>query len=320
MHGIIRVRNLHSSDINSTEEHNKRQYEKGDFPSNINQDRIFESYNRNSQGYEGQEWEYGKHTMKDCLESRLKELEIKPRKNSVVALEYVLAISPEAMKKIQSNPTSYSSEYILRDLVDFVKDKHKPENVINISLHFDESNPHAHVVVVPNTKKNVKWKNKNGSGEREKNVLSAREHTGNKFLLRKLQDDYHNYVSSRKWSVGVEFTRGLSSKEQKKKYEKKTNHVLGKIRAELSDLKQLYSERKISDAQMIKKARELDKKTKEVKKEMQQQSESNQKKIFKNGKKSFDETTKEIMPQKREVKSNLKTPSKNNNKSQGYER
>src|SRR5690554_2409755 len=78
----------------------------------------------------------------------------KARKNAVHAIEYMFSASPEWFKdKDRTQVLDY-----LRDCTNYVKDKYGVKNVISVRYPFDETTPHAHVVVVPmhNQKLNAK--------------------------------------------------------------------------------------------------------------------------------------------------------------------
>lgn len=297
MYGIIRVRNLKMGDINSTDEHNSRSYSEKDFPKHIDKNGVFKKYNQHGGYYEGEtdDFKEGEFNLKECLNERLKSFDIKPRKNSIVALEYVLAISPEDAKRIGEYYT-FGSGYdaVLNDLRKFIVDKHGAENIIQTSYHYDESNPHAHIVVVPIDKKIIKWKNKNGAGEKEKYYLNARDITGGREKMRKLQDDFFKHCESP--FVRVEgFKRGVSAETSKKKYEQQTNAELGKIRNEIHLLREAIEQNKITadkakelSNEQINKAKELKENLKEKEKELKKQQAI--------GKNSFDKTTKNILP------------------------
>ena len=200
--GIIRVKNLHIEDLAHTQKHNNREFAPNEFPDNIKKNGTY-SHDVN---YES----HSEKTIQDAVMERIEG--IHRRKNSVVALEYVCAISEEAMKKALDH---YSILPILDFFRRFVEDKHGIENVVSFSYHEDESNPHIHVVVVPLAEKITKWKNAKGHGEKAEKRLCATDFTGDKEKLRQLQTDYFNYITtgndrmSRLWKeAGIEFRRG----------------------------------------------------------------------------------------------------------------
>lgn len=298
MFGIIRVRNLNNSDISSTEKHNFRLYEKQ--PKHLS----FENNHLSKElGYRNTDsiviageiqdrYKGEKGDLKKAIESRFKKENINPRKNSVVALEYVLAISPDAVKDIEK---TYNYETALGRLTQFIEKKHGNENVIARSFHFDESNPHVHVIVTPIKEKTVKWKNKNGVGENTENRLSARDFTGNKHLLRKMQTDFYKHCLSMPFANTTKhkFKRGIGKKERLEKgfeeYDKRTNAEIGKVREELQELKEeLKQAKKWLTMQMI------EEKLKDKEEEVKNIGKSQDLDQEKRAKKSFDQTTKKI--------------------------
>lgn len=223
-YGIIRVRNLSSGDLELTEIHNARKYEElgKKLPDNINPD-----------GYHIHET-LGDGNLCDRINERLKALGITPRKNSVVALEYVVALSGNPAEK-ELMKTNYCMEGFLSNAMKWVAERHGGmQNLVAVSQHFDESNPHAHIVVLPIVEKTVKWKNQKGSGERVESRLCARDFTGNKEKLSQLQTDFHAFVEPYGEKMGgVKFYRGTKKEEQLREYTKKTSRELGLLRQEL---------------------------------------------------------------------------------------
>jgi hypothetical protein len=226
-YSIIRVRELSAPDVAATEVHNARKFkEKGlKTPDNID-----------AEGYHTHET-IGNKSMNERINERLKELGIIPRKNSVMAVEYVVALSgnPEEKKLMKKN---YDMSGFLSDAMKWVTERHGGmQNLVAISKHFDESNPHAHIVVLPIVEKTVKWKNQKGSGERTENRLCARDFTGDVDKLSKLQTDFHAFVEPYGEKMGgVKFYRGTKKEEQLKEYTRNTSHELGILRAKLDSV------------------------------------------------------------------------------------
>lgn len=234
-YGLARVKNLSSGDIKSTETHNARKYEELGLPvpEHINPNNPAAKFGENSHQL------HGGQTLKEAIENRLQAHNITPRKNAVVALEYVVGLvgTPQ---EIQDAYTNYSAETFLKNhLADhFIGDKHGHENIVSVSLHFDETTPHAHIVVVPLIEKEVKWKNSKGSGTKKEVRLCAREFTGHKDQLRELQTDVHKFVNDYSRKLGVKVWRGTKKEEQAQQYTKATSQELGKLRTEFHTLMQ----------------------------------------------------------------------------------
>lgn len=236
MYGICRVRNLKMSDLKSTQQHNAREYEEGRAPDNLGHDI----------------WGDGDMTFHevmddDCdsissaIEKKFEREEVKIRKDSIVAIEYVLSASPSWWKKAEGQ--DYDFDALLSHMRKFVSERHGANNVISISHHFDESTPHAHIVVTPVEKKTLQYKNKQGNCFKTKNVLSARNYTNKKHQYRQLQSDWTNFfnarIASRFKDVDMRVQRGVDVIEQERKYIKSTSHEIGHLRAELEKLQSL---------------------------------------------------------------------------------
>lgn len=226
-YAIIRVRNLHMEDLQGTCNHNDRKHkEVGKDLPNVDPTRTHGnmSYSDFRESNENLDLE-------EIVKEQLQD--VKVRKNSVVALEYVCTLSPEVMEQLDETQSMAS---ILSNLKDFLVNKHGMDNIAMVSYHYDESNPHVHVVVLPLKEKEVRWKNKRGEGVKIEKRLCARDYTGNKELLRELQTDYHNYVtndspylkSALKRSE-ITLNRGVDARERResgKYYSQMTNHII----------------------------------------------------------------------------------------------
>ena len=240
-YGIIRVRNLHQADLKQTEKHNSRNFGEKEKPANITGTYIVHAPN------------YEDINLEQAIEKRFQDAKVKQRTDSIVALEYVVTLSPDAMSEI--NRQNYSLDTILQHLSNFVTDKHGQENIISVSFHYDESNPHAHIITTPIIKKETKWKNQKGEGKKTENRLCARDFIGDKDKLRQLQTDYFNYISSDDVGLnlqkrfGIEFKRGVDARDRRARgefYSKMTNYILGEVRKELEELKHKIKENKIT--------------------------------------------------------------------------
>lgn len=228
--GICRARNLKMGDISSTDTHNFRLYESEyDYPPNIDPKEL--STGRYVRENEPDYFYKGETSLLEEVQYRLDKNNVKGiRKNSNVAIEYVLAVSAE------NNPwENYSPGTFFQDATDWIEKRHGKNSVVAVSEHYDESNPHVHIVVVPLVTKEVKWKNKNGSGSRIETRTNVRAFTGGRELLRKLQDDYHQFCKKYERKMGVTFTRGTLVENQTKEYVRQTNHNIGRVRRLIKD-------------------------------------------------------------------------------------
>ena len=79
----------------------------------------------------------------DLVNARIKSCGIKPRKNAVLALEFIQSAGRDFFKNIKSE------EDWVTAATDFLAKKFKRENVVHVSLHKDETTTHLHAIVVP---------------------------------------------------------------------------------------------------------------------------------------------------------------------------
>jgi len=281
-YGIIRVRNLHMCDLQKTHQHNERKYvdEKLDLP-NIDESKT----HLNISDYTGA-------NLYDAVNEKLKDVKI--RRDSVVALEYVCTLSPEVMTELDKTT---SIQAVLSDLKLFIINKHGEDNMVNVSYHFDESNPHIHAIVVPIVEKEVKWKNRNGEGVKIEKRLCARDYTGNKELLRQLQTDFHNfitcdstYLGSKLNSKGIELKRGVDARERRaggKYYSRMTNYIIAEHLKRLEELNEDVKLNRISKEQYQEKSKEVNNIINDISNNMEKKKEKDLQK-YKDGRKNFD--------------------------------
>lgn len=210
--GILRVENLKASQIKRCEEHNLRLYPEDKMrenvdPSKANQNAHYIADDRAS--------------FKEAIDARLEGVPV--RKNSVVAIEFVMSASEEFFKG------NYSAGGYLSNCEKFVGRRYGWDNVIACSQHFDESNPHVHVLITPVFEKTVKWKNQKGEGSKKEKRLCARDVTGHKDKLRQLQSDFHDYIVPYGKDAGVEFVRGTLVEQQTREYKRRTDYRMAEI-------------------------------------------------------------------------------------------
>lgn len=231
--GICRARNLKFEDIQSTDKHNARLYSSPEeFPQNIDPQKQFAARYL-LKGEDGFLYP-GESSLHEAIQHRLDKENVKGiRKNSNVAIEYVLAVSDtqDVWGGTEKNPHGYSPTAFFEHAAAWIEERHGKDSVVSIAEHYDESNPHMHIIVVPLITKDVNWKNKNGSGKRRETRLNTRVFTGGAEKLRKLQDDYHQFCKPWGARLGVDFIRGTKVENQTKEYVQQTDHRIGRIRA-----------------------------------------------------------------------------------------
>ena len=265
--GLIRARNLSVADISSTDIHNARRYEmKEQYPLNVPLEKRNDIFIDTKYILENHENYLGKKetNLAKTIEERLKINEVKGIKsNSNLAIEYVVGIND---KKAWDN---YNFEGFVSNTKQWLERRHGKDSVVAIYSHLDESNPHAHIIVVPIENKIVRWKNKKGSGERTENRLNTRDYTGGKEKLRDLQNDYFEHLTQRYSGgkkLGLELFRGTLVENQTKEYIEQTNHEIGELRTVLSSLNDDIA-KNIVQGQILEKQRILALKEVELKKE-----------------------------------------------------
>lgn len=99
----------------------------------------------------------------------------KVRKNAVLALEYLITASPEAMAAKDRE----TQDYYFRDALEWLREKHGDDNVFCTAVHRDETTPHLVAYVIP--------KDEHGK-------LNCRKYLGERGALRALQTDFADRV------------------------------------------------------------------------------------------------------------------------------
>lgn len=99
----------------------------------------------------------------------------KVRKNAVLAVEYLITASPEAMHdKSKADQNAYFKDALL-----WLKNKHGAKNLVYAGIHHDETTPHMYAYVVPND---------------ELGKLNCRSFYGERSALSKMQTDFADKV------------------------------------------------------------------------------------------------------------------------------
>lgn len=100
------------------------------------------------------------------------------RKNAVLAVEYLVTASPEAMQ----GKTREQQDAYFADGLEWLKAKHGEENVLYAGIHRDESTPHMYAYVVPID---------------QRGKLNCRAFLGGAGALRDMQTDFTARVGER---------------------------------------------------------------------------------------------------------------------------
>jgi len=242
--GTLRVLNLRIQNVRAREKHNRRLYTPEQMPENVIVAKTPGNFNK----IVGD-----KATYKEAIDERLKGMRV--RRNSVVAIEFVIGASEDFYKGKMP-----AGKY-LSHCFDFVKKRYGADNVISIDAHYDEANPHVHVLITPVVEKMVKWKNQRGSGMKKEKRLCARDITGGPTKLRALQEDFYQHIRQIERVAGVKFEPRVLAENQTKEYSRKTDYRMAQINriSELARLEVDAAKRLELQKQILKEKAELDK-------------------------------------------------------------
>ena len=222
-YSILRIRPLHRHELLNVYVHNERKYDE----YNIEQpDNIVGGKYTNKINY----YNPRTGTIEDRLNEYANKYNIKgERKDSVVAVEMVMTLTDKNFLIDHYDSTSFQQqtiEWLGREL------GIKEDAILSTAIHFDESNPHLHIVAVPCREKAIKWRNQKGSGERKENHFAYREIFNScKDSFRKLQDRWYEQCNAI-YGRYIPVWRGTLKEQQAKEYTQQTNHRLGELREE----------------------------------------------------------------------------------------
>ena len=133
---------------------------------------------------------YQNKTFNEILKDRLNGT--KPRANAVYGLEFIFAYTPGCLPEQNLKAWSMASTQFLIDIFGI-------DNVISVTLHMDEQNPHIHAVVLPID---------------NKGKLNCKYYINGPAACRELQDKYYEMVKD----YG-DLQRGINSKITKRIHE-----------------------------------------------------------------------------------------------------
>ena len=161
---------------------------------------------------------YGANSAAQAQESLKKLLPEKRRKDAVLAIEYLITASPEAMK----NKSKLEQDKYFADSIKWLNQRHGKENVVYAGIHRDETTPHLYAFVVPLDK--------------ETGRLNAKKWLGGAKALNQMQTEFAEKVGkSHGLDRGIE---GSKAKHQtlKKFYGKLEESANSKIQIPVDDL------------------------------------------------------------------------------------
>ncbi|MEZ8436844.1 MobV family relaxase [Vibrio splendidus] len=118
----------------------------------------------------------GNSNLSNRVKLIFEKLNIKPRKNAVLAMDCILSLSNDAFNS-QDDIKKFKHESKI-----FLEKSFKGR-CISAVLHLDETTPHIHALIIPLEKKNNKWK------------LNARD-LFNKSTLSRYQKEFYSHMKS----------------------------------------------------------------------------------------------------------------------------
>ncbi|MGE1115726.1 MobV family relaxase [Priestia megaterium] len=183
-YGIIRMQKFHKDAILGIQKHNQRE---GENSKNKDIDSIRTMFNYDFVNEDKIKYH---EEIKKMTATRVKR---KIRNDAVLVAEFFVSASPEYMHAMSLDEQRKYFEAAL----DHISGKYGGQNILYAVVHNDESTPHMHVGFVPIT---------------EDRRLAAKEYFHGKTKIRRIQDDFHNYMNKR----GYDIERGEPSELQHK--------------------------------------------------------------------------------------------------------
>ncbi|MED3039319.1 MobV family relaxase, partial [Bacillus tropicus] len=183
-YGIIRMQKFHKDAILGIQKHNQREGENSK-NKDIDSTRTMLNYdfvNEDKIKYHEE--------IKKMTATRVKR---KIRNDAVLVAEFFVSASPEYMHAMSQDEQRKYFEAAL----DHIAGKYGQQNILYAVVHNDEATPHMHVGFVPIT---------------DDRRLAAKEYFHGKTKIRRIQDDFHNYMNKR----GYDIERGEPSELQHK--------------------------------------------------------------------------------------------------------
>lgn len=214
-YGIIRMQKFHKDAILGIQKHNQREGENSK-NKDIDSTRTMLNYdfvNEDKIKYHEE--------IKKMTATRVKR---KIRNDAVLVAEFFVSASPEYMHAMSLDEQRKYFEASL----DHIAGKYGQQNILYAVVHNDEATPHMHVGFVPIT---------------DDRRLAAKEYFHGKTKIRRIQDDFHNYMNKR----GYDIERGEPSELQhksvhefkKQEREKELKHLQQLVAHKQKELQQM---------------------------------------------------------------------------------
>lgn len=139
----------------------------------------------------------GAANVEEAMQRFQERLPAKVRSNAVLAVEFLVTGSPEAM----AGKSKVEQDAYLHDALDWLKQRHGAENVFYAGIHRDETTPHLYAYVVP----------LDAQGK-----LNCRSFYGGAAALRQMQSDFADRVGKRHGlERGIEGSRATHQRVQR---------------------------------------------------------------------------------------------------------
>lgn len=150
----------------------------------------------------------------------------KLRKDAVVLRGLVLQPSADVFDGLSDREKSERIDRFARDSIPFLVNEFGGENIIGMSAHLDESNPHLHVAIMPMT---------------EDGRLSQKDFFKGPKHLRALHKNYREHMNSCGWTFETENKNEDAKRFSEAEYKRNAN-VIEKARKEHTDKKRQLSQ------------------------------------------------------------------------------
>lgn len=147
----------------------------------------------------------GSVSAKDDVQERLAATGVKPRKDSVLAIDVFATASPEYFTR--NHPEDARCQAFEKHLVAFLEKEFGKGNVVNLRAHHDETSPHWHATIVPIREKTIKV-GRTVKQERTENRLCCKDWLGgDRHTLSKLQTRFADAMKPLGLERGIEGSR-----------------------------------------------------------------------------------------------------------------